>query len=59
MGCIILYIDNSKPKYYALTMLPYHLGRSALRPLVFDGSSGCARPLQAHERIQRHVPDGF
>ena len=40
-------------------MLPVHVRRPAHRALVRDGAVGRRRALQAHDRLQRAVPDGL
>ncbi len=47
-------IDKSKPKHYAMTMLPYPSG-----DLVCHVTQRCPRPLHAYERVQRSLSDGF
>ena len=50
-------IDAAAPQALRADHAAVHLRRSALRALVSHGALGCARPLQAHERLQRALPD--
>ena len=51
-------IDGSRPKHYALTMLPYPSGDLHIGHWYAMCPSD-ARALHAHERLQRHVPHGI
>ena len=52
-------IDPDKPKFYALTMLPYPLRRPAHRSLVRDDALRFPGALQADAGLQRDVPNGL
>ena len=52
-------IDNSKPKHYALTMLPYPSGDLHIGHWFSMTPSGYTRTLHADEGLQRIVPDGL
>ncbi len=49
--------DPSRPKWYALTMLPYPSGDLHTGPLVCLYAQRCRRALAAHEWLQRLLPD--
>ncbi len=51
--------DPDRPKWYALTMLPYPVGRPAHRSLVCLHAQRRGRTLATHERLQRFLPAGL
>ena len=54
-----LTVDWSKPKHYALTMLPYPSGDLHIGHWFAMTRVGRARPLDAHEGLQCALSDGL